>query len=74
MKEYITVAGPKNIETVKGSVEPAMKLFANVMNQYAKQGWEYHSMESIAVTNKPGCFQQAVTTYYYMLIFCREAQ
>jgi len=73
MKEYITVAGPKNIETVKGNVEPAMKLFADIINQYAKDGWEYHSMESIAVTNKPGCFQQTLT-YYYMLIFYRDVK
>lgn len=72
MKEYITVAGPKNIETEKGNVEPAMKLFANIMNKYAQQGWNYHSMESIAVTSKPGCFQQAITSYYYMLIFSRD--
>jgi hypothetical protein len=72
MKEYITVAGPKNIETVKGNVDPAMALFADIINRYAHQGWEYHSMESIAVTNKPGCFSAAVTTYYYMLIFFRE--
>lgn len=72
MKQYITIAGPKNIETVKGNVESAMKLFADIINQQAQNGWEYHSMESIAVTNKPGCFQQAITTYYYMLIFCRD--
>lgn len=72
MKEYITVAGPKNIETEKGNVDPAMKLFSNIINKYAQQGWDYHSMESIAVTNKPGCFQQPFTTYYYMLIFSRE--
>lgn len=29
-------------------------------------------MESIAVTEKPGCFQSPVTTYYYMLIFWKE--
>lgn len=72
MKEYITVTGPKNIETDKGNVDPAMKLFANTMNRFAQQGWEYHSMESIAVTSKPGCFRPAVTAYYYMLIFSRD--
>jgi hypothetical protein len=72
MKKYITVAGPKNIETVKGDVEPAMNHFSNIMNEYAQQGWEYHSMESIAVTNKPGCFKNPITTYYYMLIFSKD--
>lgn len=72
MKQYITVAGPKNIQTEKGRVDPAMNLFGNIINQYAQNGWEYHSMESIAVTNKPGCFQAPITSYYYMLIFFRD--
>lgn len=72
MKHYITVAGPKNIQTEKGRVDPAMNLFGNIINQYAQNGWEYHSMESIAVTNKPGCFQTPITSYYYMLIFFRD--
>lgn len=42
MKEYITVAGPKSIETIKGNVEPSMNLFANIINQYAQKGWSYH--------------------------------
>ena len=72
MKRYITVAGPQNIETVRGNVDPAMQLFSEIINRYAREGWEYYSMESIAVTNKPGCFQAAITTVYYMLIFSRD--
>ena len=72
MKEYKAVAGPKNINVAKGDTQSAFNMFANIINTEAANGWEYHSMETISVTEKPGCFQQPVSTYYYMLIFVRE--
>lgn len=72
MKEYKTVAGPKNIQVKKGDIQSAFDLFAEIINTQAKGGWEYHSMETITVTEKPGCLQQPIPYYYYMLIFERE--
>lgn len=72
MKQYKAVAGPKNIDVDKGNTQQAFNMFANIINQEASQGWEYHSMETISVTEKPGCLQQATSTYYYMLIFVKE--
>lgn len=72
MKQYKAVAGPKNINVEKGNTQAAFDMFANIINQEAANGWVYHSMESISVTEKPGCFQQPVPTYYYMLIFEKE--
>ena len=72
MKEYKTVAGPKNVEVKKGDIQSAFDLFAEIINQNARGGWNYHSMETITVTEKPGCLQQPVPQYYYMLIFERE--
>lgn len=72
MKEYKTVAGPKNIQVKKGDIQSAFDLFAEIINTQAKGGWEYHSMETITVTEKPGCLQQPIPHYYYMLIFERE--
>ncbi len=72
MKQYKAVAGPQNINVAKGDTQSAFNLFSDIINAEAAKGWEYHSMETISVTEKPGCFQQPVSTYYYMLIFVRE--
>ena len=45
---------------------------ADIINNEAVGGWEYHSMETITVTEKPGCFQQPIPTNYYMLIFVKD--
>lgn len=72
MKQYKAVAGPTNISVDRGDTNAAFNLFANIINNEAKGGWEYHSMETITVTEKPGCFQQPVPCIYYMLIFVKE--
>lgn len=72
MKEYKTVAGPQAIQVQKGNIQSAFDMFADIINKNAKAGWEYHSMEAITVSEKPGCFQQPVIHNYYMLIFVRE--
>lgn len=72
MKQYKAVAGPKNVSVGKGDSQSAFDLFADIINKEAQMGWEYHSMETISVTEKPGCMQQAVPMNYYMLIFSRE--
>lgn len=72
MKQYKAVAGPKNINVGKGDTQSAFNTFAEIINREAAGGWEYHSMETITVTEKPGCFQQPVSTNYYMLIFAKD--
>ncbi len=72
MKTYKAVAGPKNISVAKGDTQAAFTSFAEIINNETAGGWEYHSMETISVTENPGCFQQPVTRNYYMLIFEKE--
>ena len=72
MKQYKAVAGPKNISVAKGDTQAAFNSFASLINAEATDGWEYHSMETITVTEKPGCFQQPVSLNYYMLIFVKD--
>ena len=72
MKKYKIVEGPKNIIVDKKNSQEALKLFENIINNEVSQGWEYHSMETITITEKPGCFQQPVSRYSYMLIFYKE--
>lgn len=72
MKQYKAVAGPKSINVGRGDTQSAFNLFADIINREAAGGWTYHSMETITVTEKPGCMQQPVPMNYYMLIFVRE--
>ena len=72
MKQYKAVAGPKNVNVSKGDTQSAFNLFADLINRECASGWTYHSMETITVTEKPGCMQQPVPTNHYMLIFYRD--
>ena len=72
MRKYKIVEGPKNIVVDKKNSAAALKLFEEIINKEVSQGWEYHSMETITITERPGCFQQPVVRYSYMLIFYKE--
>lgn len=72
MKQYKAVSGPMHINVDKGNTQYAFNLFAEIINREAAGGWEYHSMETIAITEKPGCMQQPTTVNHYMLIFVRN--
>lgn len=72
MKRYKAVAGPKNVSVAKGDTQAAFNMFADIINHEAQGGWEYHSMETITVTENPGCMQQPIPMNYYMLIFVRD--
>ncbi len=72
MRKYKIVGGPKNIVVGKGNTEEAYRLFEEIINKEVSQGWEYHSMENITITEKPGCFQQPIIRYSYMLIFYKD--
>ncbi len=71
MKQYKAVAGPKSINVDKGNTQSAFDTFAELINKEAQAGWEYHSMETITVVEKPGCFQAPIPCNYYMLIFSK---
>ena len=74
MKQYKAVSGPMTINVSKGNTQSAFNLFADIINHEAQGGWAYHSMETITVQEKTGCFlnKQVTNTNIYMLIFCRE--
>ena len=73
MKQYKAVAGPQHISVDKGGTQSAFNMFADIINQEAQGGWSYHSMETITITENPGCFlSHPVTLNYYMLIFERD--
>jgi len=72
MKQYKAVAGPRNVNVGRGYTQQAFNLFAEIINKEAQRGWNYHSMETVSVTEKPGCLRKAVSSDYYMLIFYKE--
>jgi len=72
MKQYKTVAGPTNIYVGKNGIQSAFDSFADIINKEVAGGWEYHSMEIIEVTEKPGCLKKPMPVNFYMLIFVRE--
>lgn len=72
MKQYKAVSGPMTINVSKGNTQSAFNLFADIINHEAQGGWAYHSMETITVTEKPGCLQPPIATNHYMLIFVKD--
>lgn len=75
MKTYKLVAGPTTSQMLseKGSNSDAVKSFESIISQYAKDGWNYHSMEPITTERTEGCISKTtIRTTFYMLIFEKE--
>ena len=75
MKEYKTVPGPRGLRIEHGGdASGAIKDFATLINSECHDGWTYHSMETLTVYEKTGCFGGSVDIphQYYMLVFERE--
>lgn len=71
MKQYKAVPAV-NFSVEKGNIQAAFDAYAETINREARGGWEYHSGDTITVTDNPGCLQQPVTRSYYLMIFVRE--
>ena len=68
--QYKVVPGPK---LVVGDSSNASKLFQDIINNNAVDGWKYHSMETITTQEKSGCLKgQPAAISSYMLIFEKE--
>ncbi len=78
MTEYKCVPAPKELVIdKKGSYDSAVRSFADLINKEASNGWEFHSMENIAVTQKTGCLaalfgKKDSTVYFNMLVFSKK--
>ena len=72
--EYKCVPGPSNL-VVKSSAESskAIASYANIINAEATDGWEFYSLETMSVSEAPGCFSKPEPpTLFNMLVFRRE--
>ena len=73
MRKYKIVPGPVGYNVERGQGAGAFDDFAKIINMNCINGWDYHSMETIHITETPGCLGgSAQTKTYYMLIFVRE--
>lgn len=74
MASYKCIPAPIDIHIgKKDQTNSATKIFEDIMNKEAVDGWRYHSTESIVITQPKGCFTvQQLKTTFYMLIFERE--
>ena len=77
MLKYKVVDGPKEIIADIRNTQNAFKLFEDIINREAAQGWIFHSMHDLVVNEKITAFKGVVskdmgTTVHYMLIFCKE--
>jgi hypothetical protein len=81
--QYKTVAAPKGLEIKageKGGVEKAIAAYSELISKEAVGGWEFHSIETITIYEKLGCFASLfksnginnIATNYNMLIFKKE--
>jgi hypothetical protein len=68
---YKTVIAPKIAAVRSGRAEKGLRVFEQIINQMAQQGFTYHSMETISLTEKKGFLfiKRRQTVDSYMLIF-----
>lgn len=73
MKEYKTVSGPQSVNVAgKEGISEAAQKYADFINNYAAEGWEYKSCSPLIVSKKGGCLRKDTTEEYKMMIFERD--
>jgi hypothetical protein len=78
--EYRMVQVPPNI-SLRGAErgQEAAQYLQGVVNEQARQGWEFYRVDQIGVAVSPGCLlaligQKTTYTQYYVVTFRREGQ
>lgn len=73
--EYKCVPGPREL-VVKSAADSAKAVasYADLINSEATDGWEFHSLETMSVSQAPGCLstKQEPPVLFNMLVFRRE--
>lgn len=73
--EYKTVQAPSSLEARSSKdVADTIKQYGHLITSEAQDGWEYHSMTSMVVSQPVGCslFGKRVNVHHYMLVFQRK--
>ena len=55
--------------TTPDSSQLAAAYLEKIVNEWAAQGWEFHRVDSLGITENPGCFQFGVPTtrHFYVI-------
>lgn len=73
--EYKCVSGPKQlvVQSVNDSSK-AIASYADIINAEAVDGWEFVSIETMSVSEAPGCLSsdKRISVSFNMLVFRRE--
>lgn len=77
MKEYKTVSLGQMIIREKNDDRSVATHVEEIINEVAKDGWQYHSMETITQADKGGCLSFGKVdpnsqVSFYVVIFERE--
>ena len=85
MPEYKMIQIPPNIKVSSKKLlgrapnpnEVAAKYLEHIVNQEAKDGWEFQRVDSIGVSSSPGCLSatfgaKETMTYYYVITFRKD--
>ncbi len=64
---------PNIIVGQKQTGSEAAVYLEGVVNQHARDGWEFFRIDSFGVHTQPGCFSRARFQSYYVATFRKEA-
>ena len=76
--EYHMVQIPPTIQVARVSHNDAAHYLEEVVNRFARDGWEFYRVDEIGVTEAPGCLSilsggQPQRRSYYVVTFRRPA-
>jgi len=75
--QYHCVAGPTNIDVYSPKdLEKAVQTYENIINEQARQGWEYVGIDEFQTTLQAGCLRfwaSPTVRTSKMLVFRKEA-
>lgn len=75
--EYRVIPAPRRAKRAKGARTPQdrfARTLTDVINDEAKEGWEFQRAESLPVEEKKGMLSSATESYQSVLVFRRALQ
>lgn len=72
--EYRVIPAPRRAKRAKGARTPEDKFartLSDLMNEEAREGWEFQRAESLPVEQKKGMLSSATESYQSVLVFRR---
>ncbi|WP_380177490.1 DUF4177 domain-containing protein [Kalamiella sp. sgz302252] len=72
--KMIQVAPTISIRAKDNKNGVAAQYLESVVNELAREGWEFQRIDTIGIEEKPGCFgdNEKTAVYYYIISFRKE--